>query len=171
LAAVCFGGAILGIPFVTRGGEDWVNVIDVYIGILSFPVVAAIMAFALVHIYGLERFSDDMEKACPPIGALKSSWLAICWKYTIPCWTFALVVFGIISASNSSFLGDGNGAAYPQWSVTVGWCIAMCPILALLVVSVSACSQPLRHSSRSFSDSGSGSGYALSSVGAQNARI
>ena len=113
------------------------------------------MAAAVVHIYGLDRFSDELFKANRSIGELKHSWLALCWKYSVPFWTLLLVCLGIAAAMKTSFLGDSNGQPYPGWAVPVGWIITMCPVVALITATVCGSSD---HSRRQ-----SGSGGAMSS--------
>ena len=57
----CAVAFVFGLPFCTRGGMYYFQIVDWYAAIITVPVIALCEVIAVCYIYGIGRFSRDVE--------------------------------------------------------------------------------------------------------------
>ncbi|XP_063331062.1 sodium- and chloride-dependent neutral and basic amino acid transporter B(0+) [Pelmatolapia mariae] len=122
---------LLGLPCVTRAGVYWVTLIDQFIAswVLLFLVLLEIIA--ICYIYGGNRFIKDIEMM---IGMKTSTfwlWWRACWFFITPC----IVVFLLISTVVYFEPPNYGGIPYPDWGMTLGWCMIAFALMWIPVVA------------------------------------
>ncbi|KAL3978057.1 homeobox protein Nkx-3.2 [Sarotherodon galilaeus] len=122
---------LLGLPCVTRAGIYWVTLIDQFVAswVLLFLVLLEIIAIS--YIYGGNRFIKDIEMM---IGMKTSTfwlWWRACWFFITPC----IVVFLLISSLVYFEPPNYGGIPYPDWGMTLGWCMIAFVLMWIPVVA------------------------------------
>ncbi|XP_003738199.2 sodium-dependent noradrenaline transporter-like [Galendromus occidentalis] len=113
---------------VTRGGGYMVTWFDTYAAGISLLCSALFEALAVSWVYGLDRFSGDIQQM---LGITPGFFWRGCWKFVSPL--FLVIV--IISAIFGSGPVEYNDYIYPPWTEAIGWAfalssVAMIPIIA-----------------------------------------
>ncbi|XP_039467709.1 sodium- and chloride-dependent neutral and basic amino acid transporter B(0+) [Oreochromis aureus] len=122
---------LLGLPCVTRAGIYWVTLIDQFVAswVLLFLVLLEIIAIS--YIYGGNRFIKDIEMM---IGMKTSTfwlWWRACWFFISPC----IIVFLLISSLVYFEPPNYGGIPYPDWGMTLGWCMIAFVLMWIPVVA------------------------------------
>lgn len=82
ITSICVGiSFVIGLVFVTRAGQYWVQLFDDWAGAFSLTTVALAETIAIGWVYGARRFADDITKMC---GVELGWYWIICWKYIGP---------------------------------------------------------------------------------------
>jgi len=79
---------------------------------------------AIGWIYGVERFSDDLEAMT---GKKPHLWFRICWKYITPICTLSIIMANVIQWNGVSY----NKKPYPAWAEFLGWMMALVSMLLI----------------------------------------
>uniref|UniRef100_A0A669F0A8 Transporter n=1 Tax=Oreochromis niloticus TaxID=8128 RepID=A0A669F0A8_ORENI len=121
---------LLGLPCVTRAGIYWVTLIDQFVAswVLLFLVLLEIIAIS--YIYGGNRFIKDIEMM---IGMKTSTfwlWWRACWFFISPC-----IIFLLISSLVYFEPPNYGGIPYPDWGMTLGWCMIAFVLMWIPVVA------------------------------------
>ncbi|XP_048254887.1 sodium- and chloride-dependent glycine transporter 1-like [Haliotis rufescens] len=125
-AAICLVYFLMGLVFCTQGGPYIFQLIDWYIAALSVILFCFLECIAVGWIYGIDRFSKDIELMLghpPPII------LRFLWCFVIPVVLLTVFVLTLVQYGPPTY----GKYKYPPYAVTIGWCIATVPIIPLLV--------------------------------------
>nr|KAG5713158.1 hypothetical protein BaRGS_007685 [Batillaria attramentaria] len=144
LMLYCFLGSLIT---TTYGGIYVVQLFDTYAAPISILLVVFLEAVAVNWIYGVDRFSGDIESM---LGKPPGAFWRVTWTYISPVFLLALFV---LSVSNSPPPSYGN-YVYPYWSLTVGWLI-VCSSLVCIPLYIIVC---FFKTSGSFTDLGLATG-------------
>ncbi|XP_031574850.1 sodium- and chloride-dependent GABA transporter 1-like isoform X2 [Actinia tenebrosa] len=124
IALTCFLCFLPGITHVTQGGAYVLNLFDYQSGGVSLLFLGFFEAFSLAWIYGVPRFSKDIEAM---IGSKPGRWWWFTWKICAPS-----VMVGIFFYSISQWSGITYGKyKYPGWAEFFGWIIALSSMLCI----------------------------------------
>ncbi|BES95894.1 transporter [Nesidiocoris tenuis] len=105
---------VCALPTCTYGGVYLVDFLNVYGPGLAILFVVFVEAAGVCWIYGVDRFSSDIELM---LGHRPGLFWRLCWAYISP--TFLLVIF-VTSLLNYKEMLPGP-YIYPDWSIDVGW--------------------------------------------------
>ncbi|GFT10673.1 sodium-dependent neutral amino acid transporter B(0)AT2 [Nephila pilipes] len=125
---VCF---FLSLIFSQGGGNYVFTLFDNYSGNFPLLIVALFECIAISYVYGLRRFSDDIELMT---GHRPNCYWLFCWKYVAPA-----AMITILTASFVKIATEGSG--YEAWdketATTIrqdwpGWCHFVIAFLILM---------------------------------------
>ncbi|GFX10292.1 sodium- and chloride-dependent glycine transporter 2 [Trichonephila clavipes] len=128
-AILCFLMFLLGLPCTTEGGMYILQLMDWYSAAFSLMVISLLELICISFVYGIDRFFTDislMIKRTPPF------WWKLCWCYITPGTIIGLLLFIAINHEAVTY----NEYIYPEWSIVVGWMIAMCSIVPIPTVAI-----------------------------------
>ncbi|KFM74324.1 Sodium- and chloride-dependent glycine transporter 2, partial [Stegodyphus mimosarum] len=128
-AVLCFIMFLLGLPCVTEGGMYVLQLMDWYSATFSLMIISLLETVSICWIYGVDRFMQDI---CLMIKRVPPTWWKLCWCFITPGTIIALLIFIVLNHEAVSY---GN-YQYPQWSIVLGWMIAMCSIVPIPVVAI-----------------------------------
>ncbi|XP_046656086.1 sodium-dependent nutrient amino acid transporter 1-like isoform X1 [Daphnia pulicaria] len=123
---ICSSGFLLGLVYVTPGGQHVLDVVDFFGGGFIIFVIAVVEVTAICWIYGLKNFLRDTEFM---LGIRLGIYWKFTWGFFIP---FSLMGIFIYSLANfRTFVTDGY--VYPASLTGSGWVLAA---LALIQVPI-----------------------------------
>uniref|UniRef100_A0A8C4PW68 Transporter n=1 Tax=Eptatretus burgeri TaxID=7764 RepID=A0A8C4PW68_EPTBU len=114
---------VTGITFLvshvclTNGGIFMVTLLDNFAAGTSIMFAVLIEAIGVAWFYGVDRFSDDIEKM---MGFRPGLYWRVCWKILSPCCLLFVVVTSIIKWKPLIY----EEYPFPMWANLLGWCIA-----------------------------------------------
>ncbi|KAL4235363.1 hypothetical protein ACF0H5_006999 [Mactra antiquata] len=129
---VCGVSFILSLCFANQAGPYVFVLFDEYSGNIPLLIVALFQVLAVSYIYGLKRFSDDIELMT---GQRPNWYWLACWKYISPIAMFIILVASLAKMS--------NGTTYQAWNPDLGenvttdwpgWCKFLAAFLILTPV-------------------------------------
>ncbi|XP_065202234.1 sodium-dependent serotonin transporter-like [Planococcus citri] len=124
VAVLLLGVYICALPTTTYGGYYLVNLLNIFGPGLSILFVVFVESAGVCWLYGVEKFSRDVE--CM-LGHRPGLFWRICWTYISP--TFLLVIF-VFSLLGYEEMIAGE-YTYPEWSINVGWVLTASSILCI----------------------------------------
>ncbi|XP_041364255.1 sodium-dependent proline transporter-like [Gigantopelta aegis] len=125
---------VMGLTLATEGGVCILRVMDDFGGGWNIFIIATIECFAIVHIYGLQRFLMDIEsmtgkRVCGFCGwSLVQYWFKACWSFVTP----VLLVFTMVF----SWTNYERMKGFPDWAEVMGWLIAFSVIVAIFIPAI-----------------------------------
>ncbi|ESO08856.1 hypothetical protein HELRODRAFT_140021, partial [Helobdella robusta] len=123
---------LIGLSMVTNGGFYLFSLIDAALSGFPLLVVGVVEIFLLIYVYGLKRFSDDIEMM---IGHKPNIYFKTTWSFVSPAIIIFTIVFMGVQYRPLTLFSDTY--MYPPraeiivWSIT-GICIAFIPIMSLI---------------------------------------
>lgn len=129
LASVC---CLLGLSCVTQGGQYVLNMMDSYGGSYSLIFIAIFECVAIMWIYGLRRFCDDIEYM---LDSRPSIYLKVTWFFCSPVILMVIFVYTLVTHTRLKY----DDYVYPDWADGIGWliailCMVQIPIFAIVAV-------------------------------------
>ncbi|XP_022661664.1 sodium-dependent proline transporter-like isoform X2 [Varroa destructor] len=119
---ICF---FLGLPFVTRGGQYVLEVMDKYGGSTALIFIAICECIAISWVYGYKNIAADihfmLDKQLGPYW----KWT---WGYTAPAVLVIVFSLALIEAAKPLEYGF---YVFPPWANAMGWCVALCAMLQI----------------------------------------
>ncbi|XP_067652418.1 sodium- and chloride-dependent glycine transporter 1-like [Haliotis asinina] len=130
IAAVFMGAVFLsGLIFTSNAGVYMFQLVDWYVGAVACLVVAVLECLVVGWLYGVKRFSVDVE-------AMIGKRLPVVFKLmcfiVVPVLLLASMILTIASYKPPTYAGY----EYPPIAVTIGWCIAVLPVVPIPVTIV-----------------------------------
>ncbi|XP_046356081.2 sodium-dependent serotonin transporter-like [Haliotis rufescens] len=123
---LCF---IIGLPTTTYGGQYIIQLMDTHAAPISLIFICFIEAVAVNWIYGVQRFSSDIQTM---LGSPPGMFWKVCWVGICPLSLLTLFVLSIIG-----YQGVRLGTyIYPPWAVALGWCLTSMSLLCIPVFMV-----------------------------------
>uniref|UniRef100_A0A4W3K5X4 Transporter n=1 Tax=Callorhinchus milii TaxID=7868 RepID=A0A4W3K5X4_CALMI len=126
-----------------QGGIYVFTLLDKFAAETSILFGVLIETIGVSWFYGVDRFSNDIEKM---IGKRPGLYWRLCWKFVSPCFLLAGVAF--ISTFKAT---EYDNYIFPDWANTTGWCIAISSMAAVPIYAVYKCAS-LRGSLRQVSE-------------------
>ncbi|XP_073831238.1 sodium-dependent neutral amino acid transporter B(0)AT3 isoform X1 [Musca autumnalis] len=130
VGGLCFSCCLISMSFANGAGSYIFQLMDSFAGNFPLLVIALFECLSISYIYGIRRFSDDIEMMT---GSRPNMYWMFCWKYLSPC-----AMITILLASFYQLLTEGS--SYPAWIAAKGmtekmewphWCIVIAFILIL----------------------------------------
>jgi len=100
--AVCF---LLSLMFSHSAGNYLFTLFDNFAGSVPLLVIALFECLAIAYVYGLRRFSDDIELMT---GSRPGLYWLVCWKFVSPLAMTAILVASVLDVAL-------NGSTYEAW--------------------------------------------------------
>ncbi|XP_036359791.1 sodium-dependent serotonin transporter-like isoform X2 [Octopus sinensis] len=113
-----------GLATTTYGGIYVVQLLDTYGAPISILFVVFLESVAVSWIYGVNRFSDDIESM---IGTRPGIFWRGCWAVVSPVFLLMLFTLSVVSDSGPVY---GN-YQYPSWSIGIGWIIVCSSLICI----------------------------------------
>lgn len=133
LQILCLSCCTLSVCFAHGAGSYIFQLMDSFAGNFPLLIIALFECLAISYVYGIKRFSDDIELMT---GSRPGLYWLICWKYVSP-----MAMITILTASFIELMT--NGSTYPAWDAVKGiteskewphWCIVVAIFLILVSV-------------------------------------
>ncbi|XP_014103700.2 sodium-dependent neutral amino acid transporter B(0)AT3 [Bactrocera oleae] len=130
VGGLCFSCCLISMCFANGAGSYIFQLMDSFAGNFPLLIIALFECLSISYIYGVRRFSDDIEMMT---GSRPGLYWMICWKYLSPC-----AMITILLASFYQLLTEGS--SYPAWIAAKGlteklewphWCIVIAFFLIL----------------------------------------
>uniref|UniRef100_UPI00358F3C41 sodium-dependent noradrenaline transporter-like n=1 Tax=Myxine glutinosa TaxID=7769 RepID=UPI00358F3C41 len=102
---------------LTNGGIFVITLLDNFAAGTSIMFGVFIEAIGVAWFYGVDRFSDDIEKM---MGFRPGLYWRVCWKILSPCCLLFVVMTSIIKWKPLIY----EEYPFPMWANLLGWCIA-----------------------------------------------
>ncbi|KAH9487583.1 hypothetical protein Btru_072326 [Bulinus truncatus] len=122
----CFLGALVT---TTYGGFYVVQLMDTYGAPISILLVVFLEAVTVSWIYGVDRFSKDIESM---LGSPPGLFWRVTWTYISPVFLLTLFIMSILDSPPPEY----GSYVYPYWSLTIGWFLVCASILCIPVYIV-----------------------------------
>ncbi|XP_059166029.1 sodium-dependent serotonin transporter-like, partial [Physella acuta] len=122
----CFMGALVT---TTYGGIYVVQLMDTYGAPISILLVVFLEAVAVSWIYGVDRFSKDIESM---LGSPPGPFWRITWTYISPVFLLTLFILSIMDSPPPQY----GAYVYPHWALTLGWLLVCTSIMCIPVYIV-----------------------------------
>ncbi|XP_072931746.1 uncharacterized protein [Epargyreus clarus] len=132
-AGTCSIGFLLGLVYVTPGGQYILEIVDYYGGTFMRLFAAITETIGVAWIYGLENLCLDLEYM---LGKKTSPYWRVCWGIVTPVIMIAVFFYALVTADRILF---GGTYQYPDEAYIAGSClqyfgmalVPLCIIIAL----------------------------------------
>ncbi|XP_036390518.1 sodium-dependent noradrenaline transporter-like [Megalops cyprinoides] len=120
--ATAFGTFLVALFCITNGGIYVLTLLDTYAAGTSILFGVLIEAIGVSWFYGVDRFSEDIERM---MGFKPGLYWRLCWKFVSPAFLLFVVIASIVTSTGMRY----DDYIFPRWSNAVGWVIAMSSML------------------------------------------
>ncbi|XP_069947667.1 sodium-dependent nutrient amino acid transporter 1 isoform X3 [Cherax quadricarinatus] len=114
---ICISGFLLGLIYVTPGGQWILDLVDFFGGGFIIYVLIIVETVAINHIYSYSSFLRDLKFM---MGVNLGIYWKFCWIFFIPVSLSAILVYSLVDFNLPTFASK----AYPQVAYTCGWILA-----------------------------------------------
>ncbi|XP_072537528.1 solute carrier family 6 member 6a [Salminus brasiliensis] len=131
IAVICVISYLVGLTMVTKGGMYVFQLFDYYAASgVCLLWVAFFECVAVAWVYGADNFYDAIEDMIGyrPNGWMKWSWSLITPVLCVGCFVFSLVKYKPLTYNKVY--------EYPDWSIGVGWSLALASMICIPMVVV-----------------------------------
>uniref|UniRef100_A0A673HMZ1 Transporter n=1 Tax=Sinocyclocheilus rhinocerous TaxID=307959 RepID=A0A673HMZ1_9TELE len=131
IAIVCFVSYLLGLTMVTEGGMYVFQLFDYYAASgVCLLWVAFFECIAVAWVYGADDFYDAIEEM---IGYRPNPWMKWSWTVITPFLCVGCFVFSLVKYMPLRY---NKVYEYPDWSIGVGWTLALTSMICIPMVVV-----------------------------------
>uniref|UniRef100_A0A672QGV2 Transporter n=1 Tax=Sinocyclocheilus grahami TaxID=75366 RepID=A0A672QGV2_SINGR len=131
IAIVCFVSYLLGLTMVTEGGMYVFQLFDYYAASgVCLLWVAFFECIAVAWVYGADNFYDAIEEM---IGYRPNPWMKWSWTVITPFLCVGCFVFSLVKYMPLRY---NKVYEYPDWSIGVGWTLALTSMICIPMVVV-----------------------------------
>lgn len=117
MAGVCsLGGFLVGLIYVTPGGQWMLNLVDHFGGTFLIFFLAILELVGIFWIYGVENFCWDIEFM---LNQKVSAFWRICWCLITPLMMITIFIYSMARYENPTYMSK----EYPWSSLIAGWLI------------------------------------------------
>ncbi|XP_063044243.1 sodium-dependent noradrenaline transporter [Engraulis encrasicolus] len=120
--ATAFGTFLVALLCVTNGGIYIFTLLDNYAAGTSILFAVLIEAIGVSWFYGVDRFSEDIERM---MGFKPGLYWRLCWKFVSPAFLLFVVIASVVTSSGLKY----DDYIFPWWANVIGWSIAMSSML------------------------------------------
>ncbi|ODM98864.1 Sodium-dependent noradrenaline transporter, partial [Orchesella cincta] len=111
---------IVGLASCAQGGLYVFSLLERYAAGVSILIAVFTEAIAVSWIYGIDRFCSDIQEM---MGFYPGIYWRVCWRFIAPLFILFIIVFDLVSITNTSEDWKINNYTYPKWAIAIGWCI------------------------------------------------
>ncbi|XP_030640666.1 solute carrier family 6 member 6a [Chanos chanos] len=131
IAVICVISYLLGLTMVTKGGMYVFQLFDYYAASgVCLLWVAFFECVAVAWVYGVDNFYDAIEDM---IGYRPNVWMKWSWTLITPVLCVGCFVFSLVKYKPLTY---NKVYEYPDWSIGVGWCLALASMICIPMVVV-----------------------------------
>ncbi|KAJ8333760.1 hypothetical protein SKAU_G00410790 [Synaphobranchus kaupii] len=127
--ATAFGTFLVALVCITNGGIYVLTLLDTYAAGTSILFGVLVEAIGVSWFYGVDRFSEDIERM---MGFKPGLYWRLCWKFVSPTFLLFVVITSVVTSTGLKY----DEYIFPQWSNLVGWGIAMSSMLFVPVYAI-----------------------------------
>ncbi|XP_030650050.1 sodium-dependent noradrenaline transporter [Chanos chanos] len=127
--ATAFLTFLVALFCVTNGGIYVLTLLDTYAAGTSILFGVLIEAIGVSWFYGVDRFSEDIERM---MGFKPGLYWRLCWKFVSPTFLLFVVIASVVTSQGLKY----DEYIFPGWANVVGWGIAMSSMLFVPVYAV-----------------------------------
>uniref|UniRef100_A0A3B3C1I9 Transporter n=1 Tax=Oryzias melastigma TaxID=30732 RepID=A0A3B3C1I9_ORYME len=135
--ATCLVSFIISLLFAQHSGIYWVTLFDNFAGSIPLLTIGLFEMIAVVYIYGIDRFNEDIEFM---IGHKPSLYWQISWRFISPVILLIILVFYLVTQTQQELtylVWDPSSAEfpgltsipYPSWISSIIFLLAGVPSL------------------------------------------
>lgn len=140
----CAVAFIISLLFAQDTGLYWVTVFDNFAGSVPLLTIGLFEMIAVVYIYGIDRFNEDLEFM---IGHKPSLFWQVSWRFISPLTVLVILVFYLVTQAqeeltylvwdpNSEGFPVMSSVPYPSWINAVIFVLAGIPSLVVPVYAL-----------------------------------
>ncbi|XP_071124568.1 sodium- and chloride-dependent glycine transporter 1-like [Mytilus edulis] len=129
--AWCLGSFVLGLIFCTQGGIYIFQLIDWYVAALSLPIISFLECILLGWIYGMERFSKDVNLM---LGRGIPIFFRVCIMFVTPLIMFVLIISTLIGYQPPTY----GSYKYPKVAAAIGMMLSILPVVPIVIFALVA---------------------------------
>lgn len=119
----------ISLPIATKGGIYVFQLLDWFVAAFCVVLTSLIECIIIGWIYGVERFSDDVELM---LGSRPGIFMKLCWCFITPFLMLLAFLFTITTYTLPVY----DGYVYPAEANVIGFLISIIPILPIPVCMV-----------------------------------
>ncbi|CAB1350475.1 unnamed protein product, partial [Coregonus sp. 'balchen'] len=143
-AIICLVMFLLALIFCLGSGNYWLEIFNSYVGSIPFLIIAFFEIIAVVYVYGIGRFSDDLEFMT---GRRPNIFWKVCWLVISPLMlVVVLVAYVAVQAQkhptypawNPDYVNfpDTEVLPYPDWVFAICVLLSSVPVLSIPLVAI-----------------------------------
>uniref|UniRef100_A0A4W5JPK3 Transporter n=1 Tax=Hucho hucho TaxID=62062 RepID=A0A4W5JPK3_9TELE len=127
--ATAFGTFLVALFCITNGGIYVLTLLDNYAAGTSILFAVLIEAIGVSWFYGVDRFSEDIERM---MGFKPGLYWRLCWKFVSPTFLLVVVIASIVTSTGLSY----DDYVFPSWSNVIGWGVALSSMMFVPVYAI-----------------------------------
>ncbi|XP_006872443.1 PREDICTED: sodium-dependent neutral amino acid transporter B(0)AT1 [Chrysochloris asiatica] len=129
---ICLGTYLIAFIFTLNSGQYWLSLLDSYAGSIPLLIIAFCEMFAVVYVYGVDRFNKDIEFM---IGHKPNIFWQVMWRVVSPLLMLVIFLFFFVVKVNEELIysvWDPDYAEFPKSQKTTypNWVYAVVVIVA-----------------------------------------
>ncbi|XP_038838617.1 sodium-dependent neutral amino acid transporter B(0)AT1-like [Salvelinus namaycush] len=143
-ALICLVSFLVALIFTMGSGNYWLEVFNSYVGSVPLLIIAFFEIIAVAYIYGIGRFSDDLEFMT---GHRPNIFWKGCWLVISPLMLFVvLVAYVAVQAQthptypawNPDYVNfpDTEVLPYPDWVFAICVLLSSVPVISIPLVAI-----------------------------------
>uniref|UniRef100_A0A3Q0QZ15 Transporter n=1 Tax=Amphilophus citrinellus TaxID=61819 RepID=A0A3Q0QZ15_AMPCI len=117
-----FGTFLVALLCITNGGIYVLTLLDKYAAGTSILFGVLIEAIGVSWFYGVDRFSEDIERM---MGFKPGLYWRLCWKFVSPVFLLFVVIASTLTSPDLKY----DNYIFPSWANLIGWGVALSSIL------------------------------------------
>lgn len=122
----CVCGFLVGLIYVTPGGQWMLNLVDHFGGTFLIFALAILELTGIIWVYGLENFCWDLEFM---LNRKVGPFWKFSWFLVTPLLMLVIFIYSMATLKNPTFISK----PYPTSSLIAGWCIFIVGIAQILI--------------------------------------
>ncbi|XP_049772380.1 sodium-dependent nutrient amino acid transporter 1-like [Schistocerca cancellata] len=107
-------GFLIGLVYITRGGQWILNLVDHYGVTLVVYVLATMELVAICWIYGVDRICQDIYFM---LGRKTGIYWRLCWGFITPIFLMVVLIYSLVTNTLTTY----GGKLYPDSAYAAGW--------------------------------------------------
>ncbi len=130
--AVCFSAGLLSLVFASKGGLDWLDIVDHWINVFILIIIGIMETVLVGWGFKTKKLRDELNRTA---GKIKIN-AAYDWilKVVAPLILSVLLVWSTVDTIKSYAHGGGGYGGYPVWAQVVGGWMVFFAVFAIGVV-------------------------------------
>ncbi|XP_042166391.1 sodium-dependent neutral amino acid transporter B(0)AT1-like [Oncorhynchus tshawytscha] len=143
-AIICLLLFLMALIFCLGSGNYWLEIFNSYVGSVPFLIIAFFEIIAVAYIYGIGRFSDDLEFMT---GHRPNIFWKVCWLVISPLMLFVVLVAYVAvqaqtpptyAAWNPDYVNfpDTEVLPYPDWVFAICVLLSSVPVISIPLVAI-----------------------------------
>uniref|UniRef100_A0A8D0PHD0 Transporter n=1 Tax=Sus scrofa TaxID=9823 RepID=A0A8D0PHD0_PIG len=136
---ICLGTYLIAFIFTLNSGQYWLSLLDSYAGSIPLLIIAFFEMFAVVYVYGVDRFNSDIEFM---IGHQPNLFWQVTWRVVSPLLMLVIFLFFFVIQVNQELIYSvwdpayeefpkSQKVKYPSWVYAVVVLVAGVPCLII----------------------------------------